>query len=488
MQSIGALPGIFFFSPCTPLPSCISAVASICGIAGDFSATDYDYGVNALAATAELANGLDHAYMLISAFLVFFMQAGFAMLCAGSVRSKNVMNILIKNVLDACVGCMAFYFFGWGVAYGVDDDGKASSVIGAGSFFLAKNDANGGFKDWKGFLFQWAFAAAAATITSGAMAERTQFAAYLGYSFLLTAFVYPVVVHWVWDSNGWMSAWGGDDSNALSVIDFAGSGVVHMTGGVAGLMGAIMVGPRTGRFGPDGKPVPMPGHNAALVVLGTFILWVGWYGFHPGSRLAISDGVSAEVTARVAVITTLAAAAGGVTAMILHYSLYKVWDLIAVCNGVLAGLVSITAGCPVIEPYAAVIAGAGGAVILWATGKLLLKLKIDDPLEAFAVHGACGAWAVIFVGLFATEGYVAQAYGAPWGSKPEYGIFYGGSGALLGNQILEVFMIFVWVGVTMGGFFFSMKVAGFLRSSPEEEALGLDESKHGGSAYNMEKV
>ena len=186
-------------------------------------------------------------------------------------------------------------------------------------------------------------------------------------------------------------------------------------------------------------------------------------------------------------ITTLAAAAGGVSAMILHYSLYKVWDLIAVCNGVLAGLVSITAGCPVIEPYAAVLAGAGGAVVLWATGKLLLKLKIDDPLEAFAVHGACGAWAVIFTGLFATEGYVAQAYGAPWG-KTEYGIFYGGSGALLGNQILEVFMIFVWVGVTMGGFFFSMKVAGLLRSSPEEEALGLDESKHGGSAYNMEKI
>ena len=439
-------------------------------------------------ASAEVANGLNHAYMLISAFLVFFMQAGFAMLCAGSVRSKNVMNILIKNVLDACVGCMAFYFFGWGVAYGVDDDGEASSFIGAGSFFLAKNKANGGFSDWKGFIFQWAFAAAAATITSGAMAERTQFAAYLGYSFLLTAFVYPVVVHWVWDGNGWLTAWG--EPNSLAVIDFAGSGVVHMTGGVAGLMGAIMVGPRTGRFGPDGKAVPMPGHNAALVVLGTFILWVGWYGFNPGSQLAIADGASAEVTARVAVITTLAAAAGGVAAMLLHYSLYKVWDLIAVCNGVLAGLVSITAGCPVIEPYAAVIAGAGGAVILWATGKLLLKLKIDDPLEAFAVHGACGAWAVIFVGLFATEGYVAQAYGTEnWDTdKAEYGLFYGGSGKLMGNQILEVFMIFIWVGVTMGGFFFSMKTAGLLRSSPEEEALGLDESKHGGSAYNMEKI
>ena len=172
--------------------------------------------------------------MLISAFLVFFMQAGFAMLCAGSVRSKNVMNILIKNVLDACVGCMAFYFFGWGVAYGVDDDGKASEFIGAGSFFLAKNKENGGFADWKGFIFQWAFAAAAATITSGAMAERTQFAAYLGYSFLLTAFVYPVGVHWVWDGNGWLSAWG--DENKQAVIDFAGSGVVHMTGGVLSLI------------------------------------------------------------------------------------------------------------------------------------------------------------------------------------------------------------------------------------------------------------
>ena len=428
-------------------------------------------------ATAELANGLNHAYMLISAFLVFFMQAGFAMLCAGSVRSKNVMNILIKNVLDACVGCMAFYFFGWGVAYGVDDDGKASSVIGAGSFFLAKNKANGGFSDWKGFLFQWAFAAAAATITSGAMAERTQFAAYLGYSFLLTAFVYPVVVHWVWDSNGWMSAWGGDDSNALSVIDFAGSGVVHMTGGVAGLMGAIMVGPRTGRFGPDGKPVPMPGHNAALVVLGTFILWVGWYGFNPGSQLAIADGVSALVTARVAVITTLAAAAGGVTAMVLHYSLYKVWDLIAVCNGVLAGLVSITAGAYALQPWAAILAGFVGSVVLWGASKLLLKLRIDDPLEAFPVHGACGAWGCIAVGLFADEKLLGNE---------NYGALLGGGGKLLGNQILGILVITLWVGTTIGGLFFALKTAGMLRASAEEEAAGLDESKHGGSAYNME--
>ena len=193
------------------------------------------------------------------------------------------MNILIKNVLDACVGCMAFYFFGYGVAYGKDGDGKSSSFIGAGSFFLAKGDADEGFTSWAFFLFQWAFAAAAATITSGSMAERTAFQAYLGYSVFLTAFVYPVVVHWVWDGDGWLSAFSSDPLNDVGMIDFAGSGVVHMTGGFAGLMGAAIVGPRTGRFDAAGRPMAMPGHNAALVVLGTFILWVGWYGFNPGS-------------------------------------------------------------------------------------------------------------------------------------------------------------------------------------------------------------
>ena len=432
-------------------------------------------------AVNEFKGSIDASYMLFSAYLVFFMQAGFAMLCAGSVRSKNVMNILIKNVLDACVGCMAFYFFGYGVAYGKDGDGKSSSFIGAGSFFLAKGDADEGFTSWAFFLFQWAFAAAAATITSGSMAERTAFQAYLGYSVFLTAFVYPVVAHWVWDGDGWLSAFSSDPLNDVGMIDFAGSGVVHMTGGFAGLMGAAIVGPRTGRFDAAGRPMAMPGHNAALVVLGTFILWVGWYGFNPGSMLVIAGSSPAEVVGRCAVTTTLAAAAGGVTAMIINYSLYHVWDLIAVCNGCLAGLVSITAGCPVVEPYAAVIAGVGGAFVIWSSGKLLLKLGIDDPLEAFPMHGACGAWGVIFVGLFATEGYVAQAYGLG-----EYGIFYGGSGKLLGNQILGVVVIALWVSALLGAFFYAFKAAGMLRTSAEEEAAGLDESKHGGSAYNMD--
>ena len=386
------------------------------------------------------------------------------------------MNILIKNVLDACVGCMAYYAVGFGCAYGLDGDGKASSFIGAGSFFLAKGDSDTGFSDWGTFLFQWAFAAAAATITSGSMAERTAFQAYLGYSFFLTAVVYPVVTHWVWTATD-----GSPPSTPTpSTVCAVGCrlGVVHMVGGFAGLMGAAIVGPRTAASTPPAAA--MPGHNAALVVLGTFILWVGWYGFNPGSMLAIAGADNAEVTAR-AVTTTIAAASGGVTAMIINYSMYHVWDLIAVCNGCLAGLVSITAGCPVLEPYAAIIAGAGGAVVIWASSKLLLRLQIDDPLEAFPMHGACGAWGCLMVGLFATEGHVAQAY-----SLTEYGVFYGGSGKLLGNQILGIVVIALWTSGLLGAFFYAMKQMNMLRSSAEEEAMGLDESKHGGSAYNME--
>ena len=211
------------------------------------------------------------------------MQAGFAMLCAGSVRSKNTMNILIKNVLDACVGAIAFCIFGYGCAYGKKDGKTANEFIGNWNFGLQD------YTDWASFLFQWAFSAAAATIVSGSVAERTAFQAYLGYSFFLTAFVYPVVVHWVWDSDGWLNAFKSKDLLFdCGMIDFAGSGVVHMTGGVAGLMGAAIVGPRTGRFDPNGRVIAMPGHNASLVVLGTFILWVGWYGFNPGSQLLVA--------------------------------------------------------------------------------------------------------------------------------------------------------------------------------------------------------
>ena len=417
-------------------------------------------------------------FLLFSTALVFFMQAGFAMLCAGSIRAKNVKNILLKNVLDAAVGAIFWYLFGYGIAFGVPGDGNSNRFMGEADFALGISAVGpSGGNDWIWFLFQWSFAAAAATITSGAMAERTQFAAYLGYSALLTGFVYPVVTHWVWDSKGWLAR-GVSYNHSTAFVDLAGSGVVHLVGGCAGLMGAIMVGPRTGRFDAQGRPIAMPGHNAALVVLGTFILWVGWYGFNCGSQASAVSDADAVVIGRVGITTTLAASAGGVTSLFLNYALYKVWDLIAVCNGVLAGLVSITAGCHVLDTYTAIFTGFVGAFVLFGAGKLLLKLRIDDPLEAFPVHGACGAWGCLAVGLFAKQKYLDPD------NSEHYGCFMGGNGKLLGVQIAGVLTIALWTCGILGPFFFGMKMAGLLRSSAEEEAAGLDESKHGGSAYN----
>lgn len=436
--------------------------------------------------------------MLSSAYLVFFMQAGFAMLCAGSVRSKNTKNILIKNVLDACVGALAWFYFGYGFALGEASNGKLNSFIGSGNFAMKGVSGNTGIAM---YLFQWSFSAAATTIVSGSVAERTKFEAYLGYSFFLCAFVYPVVVHWGWSGQGWLGPWRCEGSSngcgpllaGSGMLDFAGSGIVHMTGGVAGLVGAIIVGPRTGRFAPDGRVNPMPGHSAPLVVLGTFILWLGWYGFNPGSQLAIVafGGAAADnsrVIARTAVTTTLSAAGGGIMAMVLNYVLYHVWDLIAVCNGILAGLVGITAGCSTTEPWAAPICGALSALVIHASSKLLLKLKIDDPLEAAPMHGFCGAFGVLWVGFMAKQSYVAEVFGTARNGYMPAGVFYGGNGKLLGAQIAGICVITAWVGATLGAFFLLMKKLNLLRTSVEEETMGLDESKHGGSAYAMELV
>ena len=445
-----------------------------------------------------LYKNLDANFLLSSAYLVFFMQAGFAMLCAGSVRSKNTKNILIKNVLDACVGALAWFYLGYGFAFGKPSDGTGmNSFIGSGNFAMKGVSTQ---KDIAMYLFQWSFSAAATTIVSGSVAERTKFEAYLGYSFFLCAFVYPVVVHWGWSEEGWLGPWRsatGDGGGSLlagsGMLDFAGSGIVHMTGGVAGLVGAAIVGPRTGRFAPDGRVNPMPGHSAPLVVLGTFILWLGWYGFNPGSQLALvsyNDAASdnARVIARTAVTTTLSAAGGGVGAMALNYYLYHVWDLIAVCNGCLAGLVGITAGCSTTEPWAAPICGALSALVIHFSSKLLLKLQIDDPLEAAPMHGFCGAFGVLWVGFMAKKEYVAEVFGTARNGYEPAGVFYGGNGKLLGAQIVGILVITAWVGTMLGGFFFLMKKLNLLRTSVEEENLGLDESKHGGSAYSMELV
>jgi len=398
--------------------------------------------------------------------------------------------------MDGCLGALVWYFIGYHLAYGTKDSCKGGSdcngFVGNGAdVFMNKaaelaplgNAGSGHY--YAGWMFQWAFAAAASTIVSGAVAERCKFGAYLAYTAALTGVIYPVVVNWGWSAHG---AADGDTAvepylGANGMIDFAGSGIVHMTGGVAALVGAIFLGPRTGRFSPSGECIDMPGHSSVLVALGTFILWFGWYGFNPVSTLAFEY---METAARVAVTTTLGAAAGGVTALSIHYGFTKSLDVGPMCNGILAGLVSITGNCVVIEPWAAALIGAIGAAIYYGFSALLRKLKIDDPLDASSVHGACGAWGVIAAGLFAKQKYVLNDYGAEGGAD-DYGALYGGGGKQLGNQIAGVLAIIAWVGFTSSVLFGVLKYAGMLRVPVEEEEVGLDTSHHGGNAYNFEK-
>uniref|UniRef100_A0A7S0ZDQ0 Ammonium transporter n=1 Tax=Timspurckia oligopyrenoides TaxID=708627 RepID=A0A7S0ZDQ0_9RHOD len=421
-----------------------------------------------------LANGLNQTFVLMSAYMVFMMQNGFAMLTAGSVRTKNTKNVLLKNLLDACVGFFAYWLLGYAFAYG----SSGNAFIGHSNFALTDTSTDA----YHFFFFQWTFAATAATIVSGSVAERTSFYAYLGYAFFLTAFVYPVVSHWVWDGNGWVSSFNGDDPFRGGAIDFAGCSVVHMVGGFAGLTGAAIVGPRIGRFDDEGNVVPMPGHSATLCTLGTFILWFGWYGFNPGSMLGVIYGIddtgSIRGIARCAVTTTCAAAAGGLTTLVAIKIKDHIYDLLACLNGVLAGLVSITAGCVCVDIWAAMIIGIIGAFVYMISVIILLKLKIDDPLEAYPIHGGCGFWGCFSVGLFARQPYVADA---AFGDRE--GAFFGGGGDLLLANFVTILAVIGWTVGLIGPFFFILKVAGVLRISPEEELVGNDVSKHGGSAY-----
>lgn len=420
---------------------------------------------------ADLVAAIDTFWLLFAGTLVFFMQAGFAMLTAGFVRAKNTANILMKNMIDAMVGGLSFWAVGWAFAYGASE--SSNGFIGLGNFFL--ND----FEDYASWFFQFTFAAAAATIVAGSLAERLKFSAYLIYTVVITAFIYPIVVHWAWDANGWMSAFNEDTFMANGYVDFAGSGVVHMVGGWAGLVGAIFLGPRIGKFGPGKRVNAIPGHNFAIATLGMFILFVGWYGFNPGSTLMLTGGTYA-LAGKVAVTTTLAACAGGVAAVLLSKALTSRYDPGLTVNGILAGLVGITAGCATVEPWAAVVIGAIAAVVMYAGVVGLDKLGIDDPVGAFPVHGCAGLWGVIAVGLFSSEAGLA---GAAYSDPSSYGLLVGGGIEQLGAQLVGAAVIIGWVVVTAGILFGAIKYTIGMRVSAEEEERGLDLLEHGLDSY-----
>lgn len=419
--------------------------------------------------TAELAVAVNTFFLIVAAALVFFMQAGFAMLTAGLTRSKNTTNILFKNLMDFVMCSIAFWAVGWGIAYGT----SAGGFIGTDQFFLSAVTAEGEVPVLASWFFQVVFAGTAATIVAGAMAERTKFVAYLIYSFIISLFIYPVVVHWVWSGAGWLNTYSGSTEGNWGFTDFAGSTVVHSVGGWASLIGAMILGPRLGRFGPNGKPRVIPGHNMSLATLGTFILWLGWFGFNPGSQLAIASQGDADAVAMVAVTTNLAAAAGALGALFTAWLRYGKPDLGQTLNGVLGGLVAITAGCAYVDPLSSIIIGFIAGPIVVFSAELLEKLKIDDPVGAVPVHLVNGIWGTLAVGLFAS---------VP-GNTGTTGLFYGGGLTLLISQFVGVVAIGLWTVATTALMFFAIKATIGLRVSKAEEEAGLDIGEHGMVAY-----
>lgn len=414
------------------------------------------------------AISIDTVWTLIAAFFVFFMQAGFAMVETGFTRAKNAANILMKNLMDFSLGSIGFLAVGFGLMFGADKLG----LIGTDNFFLAAVNplTTDGLQTLAFYLFQTVFAATAATIVSGAMAERTKFKVYLVYSIFITVLVYPLGGHWIW-GDGFLAR--------LGMVDFAGSTVVHSTGGWAGLVGAAMLAPRTGKYLKMGKTITVkaiPGHNIPLASLGVFILWFGWFGFNPGSTLS---GTNLGI-AVIAVTTNLAAAGGAIAAMVFTWIWFRKPDPTMTLNGALAGLVAITAGCAVVSPVSAIVIGLMAGVIVVLSVELFDKiLYIDDPVGAISVHGVCGAFGTLAVGLFAQEKYSLAS-----GLDPLNGFFYGGGLKLLGIQALGVITVFAWVtGICLLICYVMKRTMGF-RVSREEELRGLDIDEHGIESYS----
>jgi len=397
---------------------------------------------------------VDTVWVLVASVLVFSMQLGFAAVEAGFTRAKSTLSIFMKNMTDMIVGSIFFMIIGFTLAFSGD-----GAFIGDMGHLLIKNV---GPEAWDGlaipgllfFFFQMMFAATAATIVSGAVAERIKYIAYFLVSAMIIVFTYPVVVHWIW-GGGWLADMG--------FIDFAGSTAVHSVGAWAALATVIVLGPRIGKYGKDGRPRAIPGHNIALAGIGLFILWFGWFGFNPGSELAADSAI-----AHIATTTNLAAAAGGLAAIVTTWLKLKKPDVGMTMNGILAGLVAITAPCAAVSPQWSLIIGfVAGAIVVFAVDLFESKLKIDDPVGAISVHGICGVWGTLSVGLFAAEG----------------GLITSGSASLLGTQAVGVVSTFVFVFGTMFIFAKVLDKAIGIRVSESVEIAGLDTTEFGGDAY-----
>jgi len=442
---------------------------------------------------AAKSSDLNDFLLVLAGAMIFFMQSGFAMLCAGSVRLKNVQNTMLKNLLDACGAALAFYFVGYAFAFGGQNDTTVTSFIGSTNFASVGGSASFWF-------FQYTFSATSVTIVAGTLAERCQMVAYLCYSIVLAGFVYPVVAHSAWSNNGFLSITNENPLMGIGALDFAGSGVVHLTGGVTALLATLVLGPRRGRFydaqgEPLETPKPFPGHSVALQMLGTMILWFGWFGFNPGSALVLGIEEAGSVAATAAASTALSGAAGGITA--LFTNLYMVerltgepnFSILHAMNGSLSGLVAITSGCGVVEPWGAIVIGIISGWIYIGGSDLLVKLRIDDAVDAIPVHMFNGVWGVLATGFFASPELIAKAYGNT-GAYP--GLFYAGSegtrgkGNLFGCQFTLVVFILAWVFATMMPFFIWLNYKGWFRADSLEELVGLDISYHGRSMNNEE--
>lgn len=415
----------------------------------------------------EVGISLDTVWMLLAAILVFWMQPGFALCEAGFTRGKNTANILFKNFVDFMLGSVLFFFVGFGFMFGSDGAG----FIGApnwGDLSFYKSDL-----PVEGFLmFETVFCATSATIVSGAMAERTKFSMYIVYSFFISLIIYPVEGHWTW-GGGWLC---NDAAESFMMTtfghvfhDFAGSAIVHSVGGVLALIGAIALGPRRGKYDANGKSRAIPGHSLILAALGVFILWMGWFGFNPGSQLAATGEVNRIAISHVFLTTNLAAACGGIATMFVTWMKYGKPSFSLTLNGVLAGLVGITAGCDAVDAWGAIIIGlVCGIVLVYAIEFIDRKLHIDDPVGASSVHGVCGILGTLMTGLFSVS----------------EGLFYGHGWGFLGAEAFGILMIDLWAAVTGVILFYSIKKIHGLRVSARIEDEGLDIYEHGETCYN----